>query len=302
MNWSRNILRWAGTFQFRKQASQGLPTVHLEKWLVRAEALAFTAFLLLIVKGKFHFDWIDPVNPSNSLSLFSTISETLGAILALVITATLVATQLAAQYFTPRVVRFRMRDPWMWGAIAMYLIAILFSLESMAAIEMGRTHPISMRLSSDLTLLITYTSLFYLLPFTLAILRSFETESFIDELLRRKAYDGIGDLFRKAVNEGLVRQIEIATSKLENHAAVMLDGCKAQPSLQTDQAKSFARLGVNLGRYAATKKDPEAIQVAMQYLTDMTVMCTERIYRGSAERFNEAVIELKSIADEEFGE
>lgn len=271
-------------------------TLRLEHWFSFAILVGFGSFLAACISGSIHL-YVGNHDGTNRLYLLSTISETLGSILALVVTATLVATQLATQGFSPEVVRFRLRDPWLWCAIGVYLLAILCSLAAMARPAWVRADWAWGLSSVDLTLLLSGAALTFLVPFTLAILRSFETVSFIGSLLSNSRYGALEDLMRKAVNEGLVRQLETAKSMLQDHAIRIL----GRSGGSVTEARRFAELGVRLGRYAAAERDPEATIVAIEYLTDMTIDCTRRVHRGAADIFNEAVVALQRMAEEGFG-
>ena len=271
----------------------------IEHWLTLMLVVAFVALFVLDLMGYVRL-YAGDTSPdgANRFYLLSALAQTLGAIAALVVTATLVATQLAAQSFTPRAVRYRLHDPWLWWAIGIYLGAISLSLGGIAAAKGAKGHLIWDWWSVEVALLLGGAALAYLVPFTVAVLRSLETESFVRELLRGREYSGLEDFTRKAINEGLVGQTQMALSMLGGHAQTVL----RQNGGSLDDARRFASLGVKLGRYAATEKDPEAIIVAMNYLTDMTTYCTDSVYRAAADVFNESVVELQNAAEEVFGQ
>ena len=272
--------------------------LRVEHWLTFAIALAFLGLFVACLSGRVHLYSGDVGDGSNRFYLLSAIAQTLATILALLITATLVATQLAAQSFTPRVVTYRLRDPWLWGAVGIYLAGIVVSLAAISGARAARTHVIWNWWFLDLSLLVTGAGLLYLAPFTLAVLRSLEPVTFIRYLLKNAEYGGLEDFMRRAVNEGLVRQLQMAVLMLGQHATGQLQ----QSGGAVDGARVFASLGVSLGKYGAAEKDPEGIIIAMDFLTRMTVYCTHRIYRSAADVFKESVIELQGIAEEAFGQ
>jgi hypothetical protein len=272
--------------------------LRVEHWWVAALAVVFVVSALVCLAGRLHFYLGDIGDGSNRLYLYSTLAEALATILALLVTATLVATQLAAQSFTPRVVRYRIRDPWLWGAVAVYGLGILASFAGLARSGLLYLHTVWQQRLADLAVLLACAALLYTVPFAVAVLRSLESDSFIAWLMKKGEYEGLEDFMRKATNEGLVRQLELAMRKLPSHAASEL--FKTRGDLEV--ARKFASLGTRLGRYAATHKDPEGITVAMDYLTAMTQFCTEGIYRAAADVFNESVRELETAAEEAFGQ
>jgi hypothetical protein len=260
--------------------------------------VAFLVVAVACLAGRLQLYSGDIGDASNRLYLFSTLAEALASILALLVTATLVATQLAAQTFTPRVVAYRIRDPWLWGAVAVFGLGILVCFVSLARSGLLYLHTMWQQRGADLGVLFACTALLYTVPFTLAVLRSLESRSFITWLLDKGEYEGLEDFMRKAINEGLVRQLALAVRGLADHAKSEL--AKTEGNLEL--ARKFAGLGMRLGRYAATHKDPEGIIVAMDYLAMMTQYCTERIYRAAADVFNESVRELETAAEEAFGQ
>ncbi len=270
---------------------------HWEYWVALIVFLGAAVLGAGVLAGWVHLYAGDEGEGSNRYYLLSAIAQALAAILALAVTATLVATQLAAQTFTPRVINHRLRDPWLWIGLGLYFAAILASLAGIAQTRATRANPVLDARIVDLTLVLTGVALLYLVPFTAAVLRSLETVSFIRYLLEREDYRALEDIMRKAMNEGLVRQVSTAMLMLRLHAINRLWLAHGAPT----RAREFAELGVRLGKFAAAEKDPEAIVVAMQYLTAMTTYCTDHVFRGAADVFNESVVELQKTAEEAFG-
>lgn len=281
----RDSLAWARTWR-------------IEHWWAVTLALVLLVVAVACLAGRVHLYSGDIGEGSNRLYLYSTLAEALATILALLVTATLVATQLAAQTFTPRVVRYRIRDPWLWGAVAVFGLGILASFAGLARSGLLYLHTVWQQRLMDLAVLLAFLALLYTVPFTLAVLRSLESRSFIAWLLKKGEYHGLEDFMRKAVNEGLVRQLGLAMDELADHAASEL----VRTNGDLEVARKFAGLGTRLGRYAATHKDPEGVMVAMDYLTGMTRYCTDKIYRPAADVFNESVKELVTAAEEAFGQ
>lgn len=70
----------------------------------------------------------EEIDIDNARYLLSAIIQSLAAILAIVVTVTLVAMQLASQTYTPRVLKDFMKNYLFWALISMYSIAIIGSL------------------------------------------------------------------------------------------------------------------------------------------------------------------------------
>jgi tetratricopeptide (TPR) repeat protein len=283
----------------RKQISKWLAKLwprNWEGWVAVGLIVVAGALEIAILLGKIDLYGGDEADRANRFFLLSTLSATLAAILAIALTAILVVTQLAAETYTPKIIHYRLRDPWLWGVLAFYLIPICLALAGVAESKALERHVSWDWQIVDSAILLSAAALAYLVPFTAATLRGLDRDDFIRRLLAENEYEGLQDLMRKAVNEGMVQQVEAAMGMLIAHALVPLAGTKGSAG----EARNLAEQGVRLGKYACAKKDPETIVVVFKYLTEMTSSCTKRTYRGAADIFNESVYELQSDAEEAF--
>lgn len=142
---------------------------------------------------------------SNRLYLLSSVAQALASILALVISLTLVATQLAAQAYTARIMTLRVKDPWLWIAVVLYSATI-----SSALIMQGRIAGVARdhgQQETSVLLVFVLVSLFYLVPYTLATLGSLEPGAVVRSLAAAGMLDALDDMARKAAQEDQISTI-----------------------------------------------------------------------------------------------
>jgi uncharacterized membrane protein len=102
--------------------------------------------------------------------LLSCIVQALATVLALLVTFSLIATQLASASYSPRAVRQRLTDFWLWLAVFIYGATIACCLVLLSG--WGTFLPLWKVRGVNLALVLTGAALVYLVPFTLATLRS----------------------------------------------------------------------------------------------------------------------------------
>ncbi|WP_319509155.1 DUF2254 family protein [uncultured Methanolobus sp.] len=76
------------------------------------------------------------INYDNERYLLSALVQSLAATIALVITLSLVAVQLAAQSYSPRVIDVYKRNPDMWILLCIYIITIFYGLGLIKVVEL----------------------------------------------------------------------------------------------------------------------------------------------------------------------
>lgn len=259
-------------------------------------------FCIGIFKGNVHLyaGDIDEIG-TNRLYLLSAISQALAAILAVLVTLTLITTQLASQTFTPQIVRQRLSDPWFWGAILIYGFAILWAIFAKAELKWFEDSASSDWdiWSVDIALLSTCFALLYLVPFFIATLKSLDPHTFVEKLLHKHLYEHLEDFMRKSVNEGLVNMLEKSLNALRDHTIDELDRNEQE---RNGKANKFAGQVFEIGRYACRKRNIEAWEHVMSWLTRATTYCTKRKFRRSADIFNDRVYELYQYGLEHFSE
>ncbi|MDP3061745.1 MAG: DUF2254 family protein [Chloroflexota bacterium] len=252
-------------------------------------AVHLSLLLLVLTTDRGLYSGYYPPEP-----LLSTIAQGAAAILALLVTLTLVATQLASAHYTPRMVAQRLRDGWFWGAVAVYLVCILFALIVESARGWG---PLFWEQDAvSIALLLAGAALLYLVPFTIATLKSLQPEQVAGMLIAHRDYDALDEMLRVAINDGKPTVVAPALALYTTHAEVRLARSQGAP----EQAERLADLFRNVGRHTCQRKSPDAFQIILRHLAGLTQYCDEppRLWRAAAEVFNEVMAELYAYYQE----
>ena len=267
--------------------------MRMEHWflIVLTVAMIFVAFCMFRWKVRLYRGQ-EPI-PTGLLGM---LVGMLTAILGLAIGAVFLSTQLSVETFGPKVIAYRLRDPWLWGSFAVYVSGILscLAVESQASAISQR--PSWRRWMVDASILLSANAILFTLPFTSGVLRGMEQERFVEFLIEEKDYEALEDHLRVAMNHGFARQVGTSLAKLKASAEKELQ----DKSGDAKEARKIAQVGWSVGRYAASRKDPESILVAFDFLVGMTVYCTDQGLRQAADVFNDTAASLHRIARESF--
>jgi uncharacterized membrane protein len=142
------------------------------------------------------------------LFLLSAVAQSLSAILALVITITLITAQLAAQTYTPHVMRLKLRDPVFWFLIGLYVLTIGVALLGMGWFKLSVAYSRWPRFCMETTLLLAGLCLLYLIPYTNEAINSLRPKVFARKLLKRDDSDAVEELLHRAVSEGFITIVD----------------------------------------------------------------------------------------------
>lgn len=229
--------------------------------------------------------------------LLSSVVQGLAAILALLVTISVVATQMAAGSYTPNVIEQRIRDPWLWFAVAIYLVAIGWSL-ALLANPAGwlRDAQASQGDVVDTALVLAGAALFYIFPFALATLRRLRPSYMAGWFVKRDNYAALDELVRRSINEGMMTLFTDALGRFAARARNRLDGAAGGAAVAAELAGVF----LAVGRHACQRQSPDALGAVMGQLTSLIEYCNEppRLWRGAADEFNDVVRELYLYAEE----
>ncbi len=126
------------------------------------------------------------------LYVLSAIVQALAATLALLVTLSLLATQLAAINFTPRLVTRRLTDKWLWSAVLLYLVAIGWALLVLS----GKASWVQKwdLTAANIAIVLALTAFAYIVPFTVATLRSLQPEQIARWLLEDNDLDSLDEM------------------------------------------------------------------------------------------------------------
>ncbi|WP_406670796.1 DUF2254 family protein [Methanolobus sp. ZRKC4] len=115
----------------------------INRTLFYLSIFASIALVFTFIFGIFEFIFPDFTFPNNNINfdneryLLSALVQSLAAVIALVITLSLVAVQLAAQSYSARVIDVYKRKPDMWILLSIYIITIFYGLGLIKIIGLG---------------------------------------------------------------------------------------------------------------------------------------------------------------------
>ncbi len=233
----------------------------------------------------------------SALYLLSSLIQSLSAVLALLVTLSLLATQLASSSFTPRLVTRRLTDPWMWGAIFTYLLAIGWSMIVLSGLGTA-----SDRLHSkyiDIAVILAIFSFAYLVPFVIATVKSMQPAGIAKWLAERGDNESLLEMMRKTADEGAISTLGHTLDRVGAACVKRLRKASGDAS----EATKMTKVLVSLGRHCCHRRDPDSLQLVMVHLADMVLVCNDSppYWREAADVFNEAVRELYLYSEEWLG-
>jgi hypothetical protein len=230
--------------------------------------------------------------------LLSSIVQGLAAILALLVTVSVVGSQLAAGAYTPRILRQRIADFWLWFAVAIYLVAIIWSLYVLSIL--GNLSLFAAQDSINIALLLAVTALTYIAPFTLATFKNLQPNRVAKWLVEKDDYAALDGLMRRAVNDGTILLLIDTLNRFARRAKIHLDNANGAER----KAEEFTAVLLSIGRHACQRHSPDALETIMNRLTELVGYCNEypRNWRASADIFSEAVRELYAYSESSLAE
>jgi hypothetical protein len=230
---------------------------------------------------------------SSSFYLLSSIVQGLAAILALLVTVSVVGSQLAAGAYTPRILRQRLSDFWLWFAVFIYLLAIIWSLFVLSA--MGNLSRDIARTDINIALLLAVIALIYIVPFTIATFKNLQPNRVAKWLIEKDDYDSLDELMRKAINDGTITLLINTLNQFSSRAKVNLSKMNGAER----KADEISNVFLLIGRHACQRHSPDALEKVINLLTELVAYCNDhpRNWRVAADIFNEAVRELYSYSE-----
>ncbi len=235
--------------------------------LLAVIVVAGVILLVLILLGKVHLYGGDVGdNFANRLYLLSAIAQSLAAILSLVVSLTLIATQLAAQTYSPRVVNLRLRDPWLWGAVGLYLVAIVWAMKSHGKLMLQWQE------SADIALLLAGAALLYLVPFTIATLHSLDPRRIAARLAKESAITW-DDMMRRAVNESLLSVLADGLNALKSKTIEDLKRNSAVPDARRELIEGVGTRLWSIGKHARQVKNADALDFVQYTFGSLIKYC-----------------------------
>lgn len=133
--------------------------------------LIIVAIALILWKGK-----IFGGNVEDARYLLSALIQSLAAILTIVVTVTLVAVQMAAQAYTPRIIESFKRNIFFWMIIVLYGSVIAYCGVILSDVSYFVENSVQW---VNIALFLSIAAIFYLIPYIRAIIRELEPSTMI---------------------------------------------------------------------------------------------------------------------------
>lgn len=154
-------------------------------WLKQATILFLVLVLLYFTPEIVHFlPWIGSLNtyPVNAQCLITTLIQSEAAIIAIVITLSLVAVQYSSSTYSPKMIEIFRKKPDLWLILSFYIVLIVYGLFVLKTIDfLNNSNPISSLDENHLLRLLVGSILafFYLAIYTRCILKFLEPLSIV---------------------------------------------------------------------------------------------------------------------------
>lgn len=266
-------------------------------WMTAFIAAVFIGFLFLgPIFGVVHIYTGDIENAANRFYLLSTIAQSLAAILALGITANLVAVQLVSQTFTPKIIGLRLKDPYFWGFCILYIITIGWALAGLVWIKTIRENLHSDQVQMDLIILLTFASVIYLIPYVYITIRSLKPIAFAGKFIRACDFAAVEEILHSAVTNGFATIIGEVGNRLDVFTMQRL--AKAKSDDRPNIAKEISICYLQVGKRALKKDEQASFLEIFRHLRSLVTACTELQYRKEADIFNDNLKELYDYSEE----
>ncbi|WP_407283049.1 DUF2254 family protein [Methanolobus sp. WCC1] len=246
----------------------------------------------------------------NERYLLSALVQSLAATIALVITLSLVAVQLAAQSYSARVIDVYKRNPDMWILLCIYIFTIFYGLGLTKIIGLGILGNY-MEGAIFIAYLMGFFAFVCLVPYMLKTLDLLKPSKMIELLAEDITANSIIDASDKSKegfeNDPFLPLIDIMSSSIENNdnetaiiCLSVIEKCtlglfSTLKSIDSEDNKIAHRLMLHLeceGMYAINKNNEEilnSVTHTIEEIGDLTV----QLELNKAE--NEAVIALQNI-------
>lgn len=252
--------------------------------------IIFSHIVVLLAKINFFHTDIH-----NAREMLGVLFESQATIIALVITLTLVAVQLTASEYSPRVVDIFRKDPYMWTLFILYGISMLYDLILLKLVEGGEMDvvdqsviwsygpvPISLEWLVSSALLFGTFTFFALIPFILHTINLLKPKNIINqlanEITKNKLLNSKEDRIQPIVDiiRGSIMNYDFETTRkgleaVTNQVINVIDSnCDEKIS------NSFCNRLQELGKLAASLTDEES---AMEVIENL-----EKFGKGAAEK------------------
>jgi len=159
------------------------PKAFVYKVLVKAFliiAIICIAVAILDLNGMnftqyFDFGFFTAESADSARYLLSAIAQAQAAVIALVVTLTLIAVQLASQAYSPRVMDLFKKHPFFWLLLLLYVVSILYDVIILGTVDKEMSYLLEHRIS--FAILLAGLAFFALFPYTFDVMNHLKPEN-----------------------------------------------------------------------------------------------------------------------------
>lgn len=189
-------------------------------------------FVILICGGLIsHFN-ISPLNDDNERTLISSIIQSQAAIVAIVITLSLVAIQIAASQYSSTIVDYIKRHPDFWILLVIYIISIMYGLVVLKTLDIDHPFTVLGVPSTNFVGLefgIAFYSVIILIPYVTSTTNLLSANKFIEKISQKIDKKSIISkdenffLFFNIIESSMLKNdLEVATTGLIESNAIVI--------------------------------------------------------------------------------
>jgi CRISPR/Cas system CMR-associated protein Cmr5 small subunit len=271
----------------------------------------FIIFVVFIIGSLVYFSHFSPSIPSRESiedmrSLFNTSIQSLSAAIAIVVSLSLVAVQLASQAYGPRILKVYINQKLLWAIFALFLVAIFYDIVVLNA--MSNHLEIIARLA-NLSIVLTFSCFLSLIPLifkTIEMLRPDELIRLISEKISKEYIDSLGSFTDYTKDDPLNSLLEIASMALRQddlrtftiifrHISASLlqhiDNSNEEiiANKYSNFSKQVAIMGIQNGK-------EQFLAIIASFLRKMTLATNEKQFEKASRDFSRILSDIGKLA------
>lgn len=242
----------------------------------------------------------DTENTQNRFYLLSSIAQSLAAILALVVSITLITVQMAAQSFTPHIMRLKLKDYFFWITVALYTLTILMALWGKGWLLWLINNPGLDKIVMEICLILTLICLLLLIPYIHDSINSLRPSVFVKKLLMKEDISTVEEVLQRAVNDGLITIVQEVAALIDDytkHKSKKLNKSRVSICNIPEIADCYRKAA----KRAYRKNEKDAFYIIFSHIKELA-LCIELDSKAGSEFFNSTLTELYDFAQEEEGD
>jgi len=147
----------------------------------------------------FDFDFFTGESVDSARYLLSAIAQAQAAVIALVVTLTLIAVQLASQTYSPRVMDLFKKHLFFWLLLLLYIVSILYDVIVLGTVDKEMNYLLGHRIS--FAILLAGLAFFALFPYTFDVINHLKPENVIRKMIEKINRKEFVDKINKTVEE-----------------------------------------------------------------------------------------------------